>query len=322
MLLLIFAMICGVFICFVCLKQISTHVQPMYVVPNIIMVGTPCPDNSIEPADSLYLHYPQPTTYGRGECRCTPVRHFSILSMQRSGSGWFETLLNSHPNISSNGEIFSVKERRSNISSVLRTLDKVYNLEWTSSAAKNECTAAVGFKWMLNQGLMEYHKDIVDYFNRRGISAIFLFRRNLLHRLVSVLANAYDRDAKQLNGTHKSHVHSKQEAEVLAKYKPTIDSTLLITNLKHIEDITADALKFFKSTRLIILYYEDLINNQKKLMDVQEFLRVPRRDLQSHQVKIHTRPISEQVENWDDVYNTLKGTQYEIFLNQSDYASN
>ncbi|XP_020530670.1 uncharacterized protein LOC18446480 isoform X2 [Amborella trichopoda] len=270
MLLLIFAMICGVFICFVCLKQISTHVQPMYVVPNIIMVGTPCPDNSIEPADSLYLHYPQPTTYGRGECRCTPVRHFSILSMQRSGSGWFETLLNSHPNISSNGEIFSVKERRSNISSVLRTLDKVYNLEWTSSAAKNECTAAVGFKWMLNQGLMEYHKDIVDYFNRRGISAIFLFRRNLLHRLVSVLANAYDRDAKQLNGTHKSHVHSKQE----------------------------------------------------KLMDVQEFLRVPRRDLQSHQVKIHTRPISEQVENWDDVYNTLKGTQYEIFLNQSDYASN
>ncbi|ERN05406.1 hypothetical protein AMTR_s00007p00223380 [Amborella trichopoda] len=242
--------------------------------------------------------------------------------MQRSGSGWFETLLNSHPNISSNGEIFSVKERRSNVSSVLRTLDKVYNLEWTSSAAKNECTAAVGLKWMLNQGLMEYHKEIVEYFNRRGVSAIFLFRRNLLRRLVSVLANAYDRDAKQLNGTHKSHVHSKQEAEVLAKYKPTINGSLLIANLKHIEDITADSLEFFKSTRHTILYYEDLINNQKRMMDVQEFLRVPHRDLQSHQVKIHTRPISELVENWNEVYNTLKGTQYEIFLNQSDYPSN
>ncbi|XP_066400564.1 uncharacterized protein [Miscanthus floridulus] len=54
-------------------------------------------------------------------------------------------------NVSSNGEIFSRKERRSNISSIINTLDKVYNLDWNSSASKNECTAAIGFKWMLNQ---------------------------------------------------------------------------------------------------------------------------------------------------------------------------
>lgn len=87
----------------------------------------------------------------RAECACNPVRFFAILSMQRSGSGWFETLLNSHINISSNGEIFSVKVRRSNISTIMETLDKVYDLDWVSSASKNECTAAVGFKWMLNQ---------------------------------------------------------------------------------------------------------------------------------------------------------------------------
>lgn len=88
---------------------------------------------------------------GRKECSCNPVRFFAILSMQRSGSGWFETLLNSHINISSNGEIFSVQERRSNVSAILSTLDEVYNLDWFSSASKNECSAAVGFKWMLNQ---------------------------------------------------------------------------------------------------------------------------------------------------------------------------
>lgn len=71
--------------------------------------------------------------------------------MQRSGSGWFETLLNNHTNISSNGEIFSVKDRRANVSMIFETLDKVYNLDWLSSASKNECTAAVGLKWMLNQ---------------------------------------------------------------------------------------------------------------------------------------------------------------------------
>ena len=87
----------------------------------------------------------------RAECACNPVRYFAILSMQRSGSGWFETFLNNHTNISSNGEIFSVKVRRSNISMITETLDKVYNLAWLNSASKNECTAAVGLKWMLNQ---------------------------------------------------------------------------------------------------------------------------------------------------------------------------
>lgn len=87
----------------------------------------------------------------RNECANNSVRFFAILSTQRSGSGWFETLLNSHINISSNGEIFSVLDRRRNISRIEQTLDEVYNLDWFSSASKNECSAAVGFKWMLNQ---------------------------------------------------------------------------------------------------------------------------------------------------------------------------
>lgn len=87
----------------------------------------------------------------RDECARNPVQFFAILSNQRSGSGWFETLLNSHVNVSSNGEVFSVRDRRSNISSILQTLDRVYSLDWFSSASKNECSAAVGLKWMLNQ---------------------------------------------------------------------------------------------------------------------------------------------------------------------------
>lgn len=100
----------------------------------------------------------------RGECACNPVRSFAILSTQRSGSGWFETLLNSHINITSNGEIFSVKVRRSNTSTIMDTLDKLYNLDWFTSASKKECTAAVGLKWMLNQvgaGHLNYNHDML-----------------------------------------------------------------------------------------------------------------------------------------------------------------
>ncbi|KAF6140472.1 hypothetical protein GIB67_010302, partial [Kingdonia uniflora] len=136
--------------------------------------------------------------------------------------------------------------------------------------------------------------------------------------MISVLANTYDRDVKLLNGTHKSHVHSHQEAEILAKYKPVINATLLIPILKQVEDTTTKALEYFKSTRHINLYYEDLINNPSKLMDVQEFLRIPQRDLYSRQVKIHKGSLSEQVQNWEDILEMLKGSQFESFLHE-DY---
>lgn len=64
--------------------------------------------------------------------------------------------------------------------------------------------------WLV-QGVIEHQREIVDYFNEKGVSVIFLFRRNLLRRMVSLLANTYDRHAKLLNGTHKSHVHSTEE---------------------------------------------------------------------------------------------------------------
>ncbi|KAH8510833.1 hypothetical protein H0E87_008387, partial [Populus deltoides] len=316
MVVLVFAMVCGVYICSICLKQIGIRTNPGFL--NVEVIERPCPEPNIEPWEIPYVHYPQPKTYSRAECKCNPVRYFAILSMQRSGSGWFETLLNNHTNISSNGEIFSVKVRRSNVSTITETLDKIYNLDWSSSASKNECTAAVGLKWMLNQGVMRHHEEIVEYFKTRGVSAIFLFRRNLLRRMISILANSYDRDVKPLNGTHKSHVHSPREAEILAKYKSLINTTLLIPSLKQVEDTTAKALEYFKSARHIILYYEDVVKNRRKLLDVQDFLKVPRRELKSRQVKIHKGSLLNYVENWDKVQKSLKGTHYESLLS-GDY---
>ncbi|KAA8531716.1 hypothetical protein F0562_006567 [Nyssa sinensis] len=316
MIVLVFAMICGLYICSICVKQINTRAKTKFI--NIEVIERNCHDYGIDQSQIPSLHYPRPETFSRSECTCSPVRFFAILSMQRSGSGWFETLLNSHVNVSSNGEIFSVKDRRDNISEIVKTLDRVYNLDWFSSASKNECLAAVGFKWMLNQGLMEHHTEIVKYFNSRGVSVIFLFRRNLLRRMVSMLGNSYDRYAKLLNGTHKSHVHSQEEADTLSKYKPTINSTSLMSDLKQMELTVAKALAYFSSSRHIILFYEDLIKNRTKLVDVQEFLGLPQMDLTSRQVKIHNGPLSEHIKNWEDVNKTLRGTTYESFL-LSDY---
>lgn len=301
MIVLVFAMVCGLYISSVCLKQFSFQTSQL--------VPTPI---------TTRIHYPKPQTFNRSECGHNPVRFFAILSMQRSGSGWFETLLNSHDNVSSNGEIFSVLDRRRNVSSIVKTLDRVYNLDWFTSASKNECSAAIGFKWMLNQGLLDNHQEIVDYFNRRGVSAIFLFRRNPLRRMVSVLANSYDRYAKLLNGTHKSHVHSPEEADALSRYKPVINSTSLIHDLHETESLAAKALEYFNTTRHMVVFYEDLITNRTRLEQVQEFLNIPVKNLSSRQVKIHRGDLADHIKNWEDINKTLNGTEYEKFL-RADY---
>ncbi|KAG8377640.1 hypothetical protein BUALT_Bualt08G0054000 [Buddleja alternifolia] len=319
MVVLIFAIFCGLYIFSICMKQTDKFKETNP--PKIQVINRrnrPCGDTRIQESDIPYVHFPKPDMFNRQECACNPVRYFVIVSMQRSGSGWFETLLNSHMNLSSNGEIFRAQDRRKNVSTIVKTMDKVYNLDWFSSASKNECSAAVGFKWMLNQGLMKNHEEIAKYFMRRGVSIIFLFRRNILRRMISLLANIYDMDAKLLNGTHKSHVHSPHEAQILATYKPTLNVTTLLSDLKIADDEVAKALEYFKNTRHIVLYYEDILTNRTKLVDVQEFLKLPRQNLTSLQVKIHRGPLYQHIGNWDDVKKTLRGTLYETFIN-TDY---
>ncbi|CAH9144821.1 unnamed protein product [Cuscuta epithymum] len=311
---MLFAVVCGVYIISICMRQ-TTNLRSIGSL-SIPLIDPKCsiPSSNVQKWEIPLQHFPKPQTFSRGECECNPVRFFAILSMQRSGSGWFETLLNSHINVSSNGEIFNVRQRRANVSMVIKTLDKVYNLDFLTSSSKNECSAAVGFKWMLNQGIMMHHEAIVEYFRRRGVSAIFLLRRNPLRRLISLLANTYDKDVKLLNGIHKSHVHSPQEAHILAKYKPSVNISALIPKLRSTMKNSAMALDFFKNTRHVVFYYEDIVRNRTKLRDVQEFLGLPIRNLTSLQVKIHSGSLSNQIKNWDEVQEKLKGTVYEKFL--------
>ncbi|KAL0351972.1 UNVERIFIED_CONTAM: hypothetical protein Scaly_1585900 [Sesamum calycinum] len=296
-----FCRVCGLYIFSICINQTDykfRQAKPLKIQVIDRRNRSNCRNTGIQEPDLHYVHFPEPESFSRQECACNPVRLFAIVSMQRSGSGWFETLLNSHMNLSSNGEIFGPSERRNNVSMIYKTLDKVYNLDWFSSASKNECSAAVGFKWMINQGLMEHHEEVADYFNTRGVSLIFLLRRNLLRRMISLLANTYDKNVKLLNGTHKSHVHSPHEAEVLAGYKPTLNVTTLVSNIRAAEGTAARALECFKTTRHIVLYYEDIVANHTKLVEVQEFLKLPAQNLTSGQVKIHRGPLSRYVANW------------------------
>jgi len=100
----------------------------------------------------------------------------------------------------------------------LRLKTNVYLVDRLTNKIMNTGNKQAFFWRSRFQGLVANHVDVVDYFNQRGVSAIFLFRRNLLRQLVSQLANNHDRSLKQLNGTHKAHVHTKHEVMLYKKW--------------------------------------------------------------------------------------------------------
>jgi len=63
MVVLVFAMVCGVYICSICLKQIGIRTNPGFL--NVEVIERPCPEPNIEPWEIPYVHYPQPKTYSR-----------------------------------------------------------------------------------------------------------------------------------------------------------------------------------------------------------------------------------------------------------------
>ncbi|TVU46921.1 hypothetical protein EJB05_06494, partial [Eragrostis curvula] len=193
--LVFFISLFGFYVCYFSFSQITFENEGKLTTKDE-PIKIPCRAPAIPHEQLPYVHFPKPVTYDRGECACTPVRFFVIISMQRSGSGWFETLVNSHPNVSSNGEIFSVKDRRENISSILRTLDKLYNMDWLTSAAKNECTAAFGLKWMLNQALSRVQEFL-------GVPVKKLFSKHVKIHTSSLpdLVDNWEDVNEMLNGT-------------------------------------------------------------------------------------------------------------------------
>ncbi|KAH7293427.1 hypothetical protein KP509_28G025500 [Ceratopteris richardii] len=312
---------CGIYICISVAEK--SVMQPKRLLTSVIASNNtqaivPCP--KLNAVYKSPLHYPHPNTSYRDACSCMPMHYFVIFSMQRSGSGWFVTLLNSHPNITSHGELFIDENRRDSVLKITRTLDFVYDVDWVRSAYEKDCTAAVGLKWMLKQGVTEYKREVAAYLKSKSVSIIFLFRKNILRQYISNLANIFDQETRKLNGEHLAHVKTEEEAKVLAEYRPVVDRASLMNFLERSEESMNDATDFFKDIRHMTIYYEDLVANPtKELKRAQEFLGVKPIRLVSKHVKIHTRPLNEQIDNWDDLVPFLKGTRHEIYLTGNDY---
>jgi hypothetical protein len=221
---------------------------------------------------------------------------FVILCMGRTGSTHLQFLLDSHPKVRCFGEWFTGNAR---------SLDDVFISAPTDDPARfvNErvakCTEpAVGFKLPL--GSIRAHPQALTLLERPELSFIRLTRRNKLALFVSRRMLATTQVPQSTHGSYGETTIRLDPDHV----RPAL--TKIEEGDSYLDGLVA-------GRPVYRLDYEEL-SDPGALEPLQEFLGVEPRPLSSVIERLRKRPLSETVENWDELEDALRGTRWEPLL--------
>lgn len=255
---------------------------------------------------------------------------FVILGCQRSGTTMLTTCLQSHPKIVCLYEIFLqddylkninfynfwltlIEENRENISLYRPALVRKF-IEIVSKHENNE--RALGFNIKYDQLFLM--PEIWGIFKEQNIGIIHITRKNLLKSFVSqgiVITRQKLANNTKANSTIKP-----------PQIKVNLDTKTLVIRL----GIQRENIKFFSSNLLhgklnsFEVTYEALTENtehgiselpQNISKQIHEFIGINEfHALNTDTKKMNSDILEECIENYDDVFKTLKGTEFEFCL--------
>jgi hypothetical protein len=249
------------------------------------------------------------------------MTRFVLLATQRSGSSWVRQMLNSHPDVVADDELF-VKASAPRIAEG-RAGPEFWALRWKEQGRGLRCLMrppqvfrhldeyfeeragrcrATGFKLMYDQALL--YPEIPLYLARRGVSVVHLIRQNFLDILLSKRGTA-------LRGVYHS-------AETVEPVRIALDPSKLVRALSWQERSVRWATAVTSTLRLrcITAHYADLVGEPRRFEDVFSFLGVPRPDapLSSALRKLNRAPHRELIENYEEIRSVLDGTRFASLL--------
>jgi LPS sulfotransferase NodH len=225
-------------------------------------------------------------------------RRFIVLSRSRTGSNLLISLLNSHPHIHAEGEIFA-KLRRRNCKEVLAK----------AFAKQPWYINAKGFKIFYYHPLDDRSCNIWDELQSLDdLYIIHLKRRNILRTLLSrKIARAQDVWA----------VSSDRQHSNLCKAQVSVSFTLdeLNKGFKQTREWEEVGDKMFRNHPALSIDYEELVNDRTNTFrKVTEFLGVeytqPKADLK----KQNTKSMRETITNYDELKSAFFQTEWGIFF--------
>lgn len=271
---------------------------------------------------------------------------FLITGVGRCGTTWLAELLNSHPDIYCQGEIFNFE----NI--FFREMGLPSNTAWLKDPDDSlelfyerfNTTRASGFKILPNQAGAGFYARTLE---RPEIKKIVMCRRNLLRLHVSgknaqlhgtwwlgnreaetflrrqlyVVFDAFKDRA--LLASWRAAVRVYRRLRTARKfdggYAPTpltIDTKILLQHFDGVQKIYRELSEKLQNEEYFLLYYEDLCgpDSQDWLKKIQGFLNVEPQQLVSSSIRLHGGPLTDLIANYQEVCAALKGTEYERFL--------
>lgn len=222
-------------------------------------------------------------------------KKFVIVSLARSGSNLLVSMLNGHPQIICEGELFNalnLKRKRSAIVFwLIINFPMLYLAKRLRTAAKTQ-KPVYGFKLLVSQWPSDISKGLM-MLKKNNFQCLFLFRRNKIAQLLSLAV------ARQVD---KWVVRSKKEYN-----QQTIELDLSIVE-RAMKEIEYNLTLYHKLKEQYcdfeILYEEDLLlpdkNGPKIAQKMADFLSIENHPLNNYTLKTDPRSDSERISNLDE----------------------
>jgi len=262
-----------------------------------------------------------------------------LLAFQRSGTHYLTQELSRHPCMYVAGEIllapglkedwWSPQKRRAGIKTFynisLSAEEKTLELpevsaQWASESSKALAEGKMirGFNWKVSQGFLQDLPWIEEFIATHQVRLIWLQRRNMLRRYLSMQSN---------RRFFVAATTDKSEASRIKKEKIPIPVEKMLKDFKAREAEVKQLHHFFKTLEskghhVLQVTYEDLSASMDTIrawaVSGVTACRVSgdsvRGDDKDGYQKLHPGNVSDMVENWKEVTAALKRTKWEWML--------
>lgn len=225
----------------------------------------------------------------------TPEKKFLMFAFGRSGSELLRSLINSHPDIYCDGEIFLKK-------------NTVFPRRYLDNRTKVYGKKIYGYKAKVYQLDSQYKREdtVEAKFFTDDFKIIYLRRKNFFRQALSVLLG------------HQRKIWHDFEADPLNNSRFAIDCDELLSRIETIERFEKREMELLEGEDYLYINYEkDLYsgeNHQKTADRVFEYLGVESVPVTTKFHKTTPEDPSDFIENYEEVYTTIKNSEYARFL--------
>lgn len=235
-------------------------------------------------------------------------KKFIIFAHWRTGSTLLTQLLNSHPEIKCDTELFNFK--RFNITNGSILLPHLF-IRGNSLKSKNKTYGFDLKLYQIKKSTIKYKNSpeiLIDELNRRGWKIIHLWRKNKLRQAVS----------NQI--AHKRNKWHDTLDNPIKKTKINIDFDTLINEIEYDENIVSEEKEILKNFEHISINYEKDLLNQEKHQNtcnkIFRYLGLEIKPVQAKLRKISSNKLEEEIENYLEIAEKISSTSFSHYLNE------